>query len=269
VVMYYLNQVWLQVKDDEKVSVPSTAWDFLESELRICDRNAEEIPFLWSEMKIDDEKQKRRRKRQVPSTNITETNILMLTAQQISQKSNNPDNYVLPDIVKVDLDASGSWETGVPLYYYEDAAELDFELNIPIDLHFKVFATVAGYCNLHYTQRKSETFPRLYSTYYEDIFSPIEEIWMNPRDTGTMKFIFSEYTDEAVVKWIDSCLEGSYIISNSPTYRPPRPLIIPEGENHVANYFLDEPPSRVVLNQRQTTTMSPDTTTLNEATEES
>jgi len=130
---------------------------------------------------------------------------------------------------------------GECLFYYEDMAETDYELNIAIDIYWKIFATVIGYCNTHYSIRKSETFPRLYNMFYEDFFELVLEEWKYPKSNEALKSLLGEWNSETSQKWLDVCLETSYIVANSSTYRPPRPLTIGTGAIPESNYFMQLP----------------------------
>lgn len=127
------------------------------------------------------------------------------------------------------------------IFFYEDRAEIEYELNIAIDLWWKIWATTIGYCNKAYHSRKSETFPRLYNSMYEYFFDLVQKEWKHPCDNEILKIIFSEYLCEESHVWLDACLEASYINSNSHSYRPPRPLSIQEKDKEVSNYFEEIP----------------------------
>jgi len=63
------------------------------------------------------------------------------------------------------------------LFYYDEAAEMDYDLNWAVDTHWKVFATVLGYCNSEYTIREPATFMSFYSLYTEDVLDLIMDVW--------------------------------------------------------------------------------------------
>lgn len=128
------------------------------------------------------------------------------------------------------------------LFFYEDRAEIEYELNIAIDIWWKIWATVIGYCNKAYHSRKSETFPRLYNSMFEHFFDMIQKEWKFPEDNLDLKIIFSEYLTEESHIWLDACLEASYINSNSHSFRPPRPMSIEEDHKSVSNFFEEIPP---------------------------
>lgn len=138
----------------------------------------------------------------------------------------------VPENVKVD----GHKE---PLFYYEEAAENKYEFNLAIDLEWKIFGTVIGYCNSYYKERKAETFPRLYNTFLEDFLEIVVSDWKSSRDNSALRVVMSEFLSEAAHIWADSCFEASYIVSKSPTYRPPRPITI--GGGSLTNYFTKLP----------------------------
>lgn len=133
----------------------------------------------------------------------------------------------------VDIKLEGFHE---PLFYYEEAAESTYDFNLAIDSHWKIFGTVIGYCNLYYRERKAETFPRLYNTYYEDFLDLVVSDWKHPTDNEALRVLMGEFISETASIWLDSCLEASYIVSKSPTYRPPRPLTIGR-QGLETNYF--------------------------------
>jgi hypothetical protein len=129
------------------------------------------------------------------------------------------------------------------LFYYEDTSESQFELNIAIDMAWKVFATVAGYCSEHYHPRESETFPRFYTSFYEDFLKPVEEDWTYPgEDNEILQILLNDWNSEPAARWLDTCLEGSYVHSRTPTFRPPRPLNVNGAKAQlIANSFVDIP----------------------------
>ncbi|XP_035701933.1 uncharacterized protein LOC118433794 [Folsomia candida] len=129
------------------------------------------------------------------------------------------------------------------LFYYEDTAEIQYELNIGIDIAWKIWATVAGYCSTHYMTRQSETFTRFYTQYFQDFLQPVTEDWISPEDNEVLRVILSDYNSDVGMRWLDTCLEGSYIDSNTPTFRPPRPLLVKGDKTQLekANSFLDTP----------------------------
>jgi hypothetical protein len=120
-------------------------------------------------------------------------------------------------------------------------SETGFELNIGIDLFWKVWATVLGYCNSAYTPRKSETFSRLYNTFFEDFLAPVVKDWKWPMENAALKILLQEYNSDVSMRWIDTCLESAYLVSNSSTFRPPRPLTIGEEKIPQSNYFIELP----------------------------
>jgi len=63
------------------------------------------------------------------------------------------------------------------VFYYEEAAEVDYEFNHAIDNMWKMFSTVLGYCNQFYEIKKSSLFPRLYSMFADDFLIPVQEAW--------------------------------------------------------------------------------------------
>ncbi|CAL8130497.1 unnamed protein product [Orchesella dallaii] len=128
------------------------------------------------------------------------------------------------------------------IFFYEDRAELEYELNIAIDLWWKIWATAIGYCNKAYFSRKSETFPRLYNSKYEYFFDLVQKEWKMPEDNEDLRIILSEYLTEESQIWLDTCLEASYINSNSKSYRPPRPMtVLEDGKKEISNYFEELP----------------------------
>lgn len=135
--------------------------------------------------------------------------------------------------------------TGQCLYFYEDMAETNYDLNIAIDIFWKIWATVIGYCNGHYAARKGETFPRLFNTFFEDFILRIQEEWMEPKYNEVLGIILSGQNDEIARRWLDVCLESSYIVSQSQVYRPPRPVTLLKplkpGQILEPNYFLALP----------------------------
>jgi hypothetical protein len=129
------------------------------------------------------------------------------------------------------------------IFYYDDTAEMEYELNIGIDLAWKIWATVAGFCNQHYFKRQSETFPRFFNRFFEDFLEPLVEKWKFAEDNEQLRYIFSRYNSETDMRWLDTCLEAAYIDSNTKTFRPPRPVLV-EGRKadlQVPNNFLDLP----------------------------
>lgn len=132
---------------------------------------------------------------------------------------------------------------GECLFYYQDKAESDYELGIAIDIFWKIWTTVIGYCNQHYQVRKSDTFPRLYNTFYEDFLLPVIEEWKYPKHNQAFKSIFGDLSTDTAQAWLDICLESSFIISNASNYRPPRPVILGDDATvpKQANYFLEIP----------------------------
>jgi len=137
------------------------------------------------------------------------------------------------------------------IYYFADTAEFEYELNSAIDFAWKVWATVAGYCNQHYPTRQSETFPRFQSSFHEDFLEPVDQQWKHPLDNEVVKTMLSKFNDETVMAWLDTCLEAAYIDSKTRSYRPPRPLKVfgPEkAELLMANSLL-EIPTEILLAQ--------------------
>lgn len=128
------------------------------------------------------------------------------------------------------------------IFFFEDRAELVYELNIGIDLWWKIWSTVMGYCNKVHRARKSETFPRMYSSMLEHFFSLVMEEWKVPCDNEVLKVLLSEYVVEESQIWLDSCLEAGYIMSGSHSYRPPRPMMMEEGPGKLSSNLFEELP---------------------------
>lgn len=143
------------------------------------------------------------------------------------------------------------------IFFYEDKAEVEYDLNIAIDLWWKIWATTIGYCNKAYSSRKSETFPILYNGMYEYFFELVMKEWKQSQDNGDLKNIFSEYLTEESRVWLDACVEAGFINSNSQSYRPPRPMTTVEGRKVVSNFF-DELPSYLYSKQKSETDKSVD-----------
>jgi hypothetical protein len=153
-----------------------------------------------------------------------------------------PENILA--IIRYSSRSTSTEVLGECLFFYKEAADTDFELNIGVDIWWKIWSTVLGYCNAAYDVRKSETFPRLYNTVFEDFFEHTLVDWKWPKENDGLRCMLEEYNSEVATRWLDVCLESAYLVSNSSTYRPPRPFTIGDDDaedNEEANYFLQLP----------------------------
>jgi len=63
------------------------------------------------------------------------------------------------------------------IFHYQEAAELDYDFNWAVDFHWKIFATVLGYCTSEYSVRGTSTFMTLYTAYSQDVLQLIMKDW--------------------------------------------------------------------------------------------
>jgi len=110
----------------------------------------------------------------VPSPSVSFANLMKYIKNHNSQLRDELEQRAIrfPYSIKV-------LKNGKPqkLFYYDEAAEMDYDLNWAVDTHWKVFATVLGYCNSEYTIREPATFMSFYSLYTEDVLDLIMDDW--------------------------------------------------------------------------------------------
>ncbi|CAL8093064.1 unnamed protein product [Orchesella dallaii] len=129
------------------------------------------------------------------------------------------------------------------IFYYEDVVELELDLNPAIDAWWKIFASVIGYCQINEQSREMEIFSILFNNFDEYFLKPIKDKWLHPEgDLVELEMVLGEFLDEDRARWLDTCLETAYIISDSIHFRPARPLYF-EGSKGVLepNRFMETP----------------------------
>jgi len=152
-------------------------------------------------------------------------NLFAITNKKALLNSNNSNE---PNISEIE---------GRCVYHFEEAVETDHDLHIIIDAFWKITLTVFGYCNKHHPQRKQETFSRLYNTFAEDFLQVLYKEWANPTDNDELKLIFRGLNSDISSRWLDSCVETAFIVSDSIPHRIQRPLPVGEEGSLQLNYF--------------------------------
>lgn len=119
------------------------------------------------------------------------------------------------------------------IFYYEDQAQYMMDLNKVIDAFWKVLATVLGFCQTSEISRGNAMFPLLLHNFEEYFLDLIKDQWTNPPIEQEVDMVLGEFMDDDRGKWLDTCMETAYIISDSLHFRPARPVDVVSMESDV------------------------------------
>lgn len=135
------------------------------------------------------------------------------------------------------------------IFYYEDHAQYMMDLNKVIDAFWKVLATVLGFCQMSEISRGNAVFPLLLHNFEEYFLDLMKDQWKSPPIEQEVDMVMGEFMDDDRGKWLDTCVETAYIISDSLHFRPARPVDVTsmesdsgkEGSKMKPNGFIDIP----------------------------
>lgn len=135
------------------------------------------------------------------------------------------------------------------IFYYEDHAQYMMDLNKVIDAFWKVLATVLGFCQMSEISRGNAVFPLLLHNFEEYFLDLMKDQWKSPPIEQEVDMVMGEFMDDDRGKWLDTCVETAYIISDSLHFRPARPVDVismesdsgKEGSKMKPNGFIDIP----------------------------
>ncbi|CAL8126083.1 unnamed protein product [Orchesella dallaii] len=124
--------------------------------------------------------------------------------------------------------------------FMQEKADYEYSFNWAIDMNWRIFATVLGYCMPHYEKSIPLISAQFYAMYSKHFLHPLRQIWMSNRDNPVLKTILGSYYGTGKGdRWSKICMESSFVESGDRSYRPPRYLYVNAFTE--MNYFTTGP----------------------------
>ncbi|ODN00714.1 hypothetical protein Ocin01_05959 [Orchesella cincta] len=122
----------------------------------------------------------------------------------------------------------------------QEKADYEFSFNWAIDMNWRIFSTVLGYCMPHYETKIPLISAQFYALYSKHFLHPLRQIWMSNRDNSVLKTVLgSFYGTGKGERWGKICMESSFLASSDRSFRPPRYLYVNAFTE--MNYFTTGP----------------------------